>query len=451
MQPISAEEVAVAVKVLTATKNCSFALRSGGHNPNAGTANIEKGVTIDLSRLNATVVSNDHSTVSVGPGATWDTVYTTLDPLNLTVAGGREAHVGVGGLTVGGGISFLSPRVGFTCDTVSNYQVVLANGSVVDSQNHGDLHFALSGGSNNFGIVTRIDFAAINQGQIWGGNIYYTIDTIDAQLRALAKISNAETYDDYASLIMTFSYAGSEDLSLVVNAIEYTKDEADPPVFQPLLDIPSIANTMHVDSIANIALAQAETMVIGDRYDAHNMIPNLLRGHASSSDKSHSYLYMTITHGNSLPMLNATYHAWSNSVANITARSTNRTDITWSLSLEPLPPAIYARNANNALGLSGQEGSLMVVLLTVSWTQAANDEVIQGTSESLFKAIRSAAVALGEYSPFLYLNYANTAAWQGNPIASYGVESVSRLRKAAAEVDPRGVFQKNVPGGYKLP
>lgn len=134
--------VSVAVSALSSTapaidasekSSCNFAIRSGGHAGFAGAANVANGVTIDLRGLNAVEVSSDRSIVSVGAGATWRDVYSKLDPLGLSVAGGRSAQVGVGGLATGGGLSYFSPRYGWTCDTVSNFGVVLANGFKVNA------------------------------------------------------------------------------------------------------------------------------------------------------------------------------------------------------------------------------------------------------------------------------------------------------------------------------
>ena len=90
---------------------CRFAIRSGGHHTNAGTSNIQGGVTIDLRALNTIDTSVD-GIAKLGPGATWDKVYEKLEPHNLTVAGGRTAGVGVGGLVSGGGMSHFGPRYG---------------------------------------------------------------------------------------------------------------------------------------------------------------------------------------------------------------------------------------------------------------------------------------------------------------------------------------------------
>lgn len=80
-----------------------FAVRSGGHSPNPGWASItQSGILIDLSALNNITVSEDKSTITVGPGQRWGDVYDFLDSYGVGVIGGRIPHVGVGGLILGG-------------------------------------------------------------------------------------------------------------------------------------------------------------------------------------------------------------------------------------------------------------------------------------------------------------------------------------------------------------
>ena len=202
VQPETAEDVAATVETIsttadtlprgdTRTLQCRFAVRSGGHGVNAGQANIAGGVTIDLRGLDSIEVDgvtarsdNGEKVISVGPGATWDQVYDALEPLGLMVAGGRNAGVGVGGLTTGGGISFFSPRRGWTCDDAVAFEIVLANSTIARARAESwsesgtghegqsrDLLTALRGGgsSANFGIVTRVGFRAFEQGLLWGG------------------------------------------------------------------------------------------------------------------------------------------------------------------------------------------------------------------------------------------------------------------------------------------
>lgn len=103
--------MSIALKSLSASDKpkCHFAIRGGGHTPFAGSANIARGVTIDLRALNKVTLSDDNSTTSVGGGAIWAEVYQKLDPLELAVGGGRANLVGAGGLTTGGVLHLLSP------------------------------------------------------------------------------------------------------------------------------------------------------------------------------------------------------------------------------------------------------------------------------------------------------------------------------------------------------
>lgn len=120
VSPSSKEDVVTAVKTLTLLKKVTildkisllnrsvnlqstFAIRSGGHTPWAGSANINGGVTIDLRSISQVTVNQGKTVAYVGAGAIWGDVYQTLDSLGLTVVGGRGSSIGVGGLLTGGG------------------------------------------------------------------------------------------------------------------------------------------------------------------------------------------------------------------------------------------------------------------------------------------------------------------------------------------------------------
>ncbi|KAM0550275.1 hypothetical protein ACHAPJ_008945 [Fusarium lateritium] len=120
--PSSAHDVARALKILV-DNNCQFAIKSGGHSPVTGASNSDGGVTIDMSRLDKVQVNEDHTRADVGPGAVLGQVYSTLESYNLTFVGGRVADVGVGGFTLGGGVSNLTPQYGLAVDNVFEYEV----------------------------------------------------------------------------------------------------------------------------------------------------------------------------------------------------------------------------------------------------------------------------------------------------------------------------------------
>lgn len=144
-------------------------------------------------------------------------------------------------------------------------------------------------------------------------------------------------------------------------------------------------------------------------------------------------------------MLNATYRQWRASLAAIE----DVPGIVWSVSLEPLPPAIYARaSTTNCLGLSQTSGALVVTLLNATWEDEADDAKVEQAARALVDRIEDDARQLDAYEPYVYLNYA--AAWQ-DPIASYGKASVEKLQRVSQAVDPKGVFKNQMPGGFKFP
>ncbi len=245
--PISTADVSRAVTTLTRS-NCTFAIRSGGHSTWADDANIASGVTIDLQGLNAIELSDDRSIVSVGPGNRWGQVYKALVPENRIDAGGRVGTVGVGGLTVGGGVS------AFTCDSVVNFELILASGAVINANetHNADLLHALHGESNNFGVVTRIDLQTHEQGDIWGGVVNYSFDTINELLIAAFDLALASPYDEYASLTMSITYAAGGNNG-VSNTLYYTKPVEYPDSFRPFTDIPSVSDTLRTANFSSFA------------------------------------------------------------------------------------------------------------------------------------------------------------------------------------------------------
>ena len=88
-----------------------------------------------------------------------------------------------------------------------------------------------------------------------------------------------------------------------------------------------------------------------------------------------------------------------------------------------------------------------MVLLGVTWADEADDEVIISSVTDLFAKFDAFAAARGGLDPFVYLNYAYSTQ---EPIQSYGAANVKKLQAVSRKYDPSGVFQKLVPGGFKL-
>ena len=132
-------------------------IRGGGHSAWGG---VPGGLTLDISALDDIEV--DGTRVRVGGGAQWGAVAHALAERGLGISSGDTASVGVGGLTLGGGIGWMVRAWGLASDQLVGAQLVTARGEVVEATDasHPELLWALRGGGGNFGVVTRFDFEA---------------------------------------------------------------------------------------------------------------------------------------------------------------------------------------------------------------------------------------------------------------------------------------------------
>ncbi|ROW15544.1 hypothetical protein VPNG_02332 [Cytospora leucostoma] len=431
--PKTTSDVSAVVKSLVST-GLNFAVRGAGHMWIPGASNSPGGVTIDLRGIDSVSLSADRSRVSAGAGATWDLVYGALDPLGLSVAGGRVAGVGVGGLALGGGISYFSPRRGWTCDSAASFEVVLAGGEVVraSDEENADLWRGLRGGGNSFGIVTGVEFVTFEQGPLWSALVISPTSVVEQQAQICARLMAAETFDEDASFLTGWAFSGKAGGSVALHQLVHTRPDGTeiPPVYQDVLNLPTIPGIGSRPIVADMSTHAQNSVAL--------CAPQAARPWPS-------YLNATTTFIPTEAMIRETYAAFDASLPAIQ----HLTGIMWALNLEPLPPQIYARAAaDNALGLGGRKGSLVICLLSPAWQDASQDEQVYAAARALMDDVEARAKKLGVYDPYVYMNYA--APWQ-DVIGGYGEESVARLRALRVRVDPDGVFTSRVEGGFKIP
>lgn len=162
-------EVAAAVRMATTT-GLEIAVRAGGHSI-PGHSVCEGGLVIDLTSMTAMQVDTERRIASAGPGLLWRDYDAGTQAHGLASPGGEISHTGVAGLTLGGGIGWLSRRYGLACDHLIAAEIVLADGSVIDVDDDSDpeLMWGLRGGGGNFGIVTEFRFALHEVAPLYGG------------------------------------------------------------------------------------------------------------------------------------------------------------------------------------------------------------------------------------------------------------------------------------------
>ncbi|HUA11123.1 MAG TPA: FAD-binding oxidoreductase [Solirubrobacteraceae bacterium] len=154
-----------------------LAIRGGAHN-GAGLGTVDDGVVIDLSSINGIAVDPDARTVRVGGGCTWGEVDRATGEHGLATPSGIISTTGVGGLTLGGGLGYLTRKFGLTIDNLLEADLVLASGEQVraSADEHPDLFWAIRGGGGNFGVVTSFLFCLHDVGTVIGGPTFWPVE-----------------------------------------------------------------------------------------------------------------------------------------------------------------------------------------------------------------------------------------------------------------------------------
>jgi len=153
------EQVAAAISFARAN-DLEISVRGGGHNF-AGFAVTDRGLMIDLSPMRGVRIDPDRRLAVCGGGATWGDVDGASQAHGLAVTGGFISHTGIAGLTLGGGIGWLTRMMGLSCDRLVGAELVSADGRTVraDAGSNPELFWALRGGGGNFGVVTSFEYA----------------------------------------------------------------------------------------------------------------------------------------------------------------------------------------------------------------------------------------------------------------------------------------------------
>ncbi|KAH7562328.1 FAD binding domain-containing protein [Bipolaris maydis] len=416
-----------------------FAVAGGGHSPVGGASSMQGGVLVDLSLFDKVILSEGKKSVGIGAGCRWIDVYAVLEKDGLAVVGGRNSAVGVARLTLGGGLSFFSPQYGFVCSNVVEYEVVLADGSIVtaDQHNNTDLWRALKGGGNNFGIVTRFTVRTFPCMNVWSGFVYYSSwkhpEILSAFHSFVARTTSGEanhSFDPYAAgPLACFTYLQSYGIQgIAVNLVHTSPDPKNKGWPSTWLNS-GFKSTLRFWSTCKVRTLREAT----DEVNALN--PPQRRQE-----------FATTTIKNDLDTLTATHTVYRNAIQKI--RQHNVKGMAWTLVLQPLLPTWTCKGDANPMGLDDKdEEALVIVSFTVNWALSKDDDVVQDIIRAAIGQIDAYARKRGTQHKYRYMNYC--AKWQ-KPFEGYGEENLESLHRVRREVDPEGLFQHGCSGGFKL-
>ncbi len=200
-RPVNAIEVAGVIAIARET-GLPLAIRSGGHS-GPGHSTTDGGIVLDVRDLNSFEIDVEQRTAWAGSGLTAGEYTRQAGAHGLATGFGDTGSVGLGGITLGGGVGYLSRKHGLTIDNVLAAEVVTADGDIlhVDASSHPELFWAIRGGGGNFGVVTRFHFQLHPVPQVTGGMLL-----LPASAEVIEKIAAA-------------AEAAPEELSIIANVM----------------------------------------------------------------------------------------------------------------------------------------------------------------------------------------------------------------------------------------
>ncbi|MFG1818901.1 FAD-binding oxidoreductase [Kribbella sp. NPDC049174] len=248
LRPKSVEDVQAAVG-FAAGAGLALSVRGGGHGfPGFGTN--DGGVVIDLGKLAAVeVIDAERHLVRIGGGATWGEVAAALAPHGLAISSGDTKSVGVGGLTLSGGIGWKVRKYGLALDNLVAVHLVTADGEVVraSAADNPELFWALRGGGGNFGIVTAFEFAAHPTTDVFHGRITFPAAEAATVLQGWADYLRTAPEELTSIANMANPFAGGPEAPVEIHIVF---DSDDPGLAEKALDPIRHLGTVIVDEVA---------------------------------------------------------------------------------------------------------------------------------------------------------------------------------------------------------
>lgn len=413
VQCSSPEEVSSALSYAH-LQHWEVAVRGGAHSM-SGASSVDGGLVIDLSPMRQVSVNPEARRARAGGGALLADLDAACQEHGLAVPAGMISHTGVGGLTLGGGMGWLTRRAGLTIDNLLSAEVVLANGDILraSTDEHPDLFWALRGGGGNFGVVTEFEFALHQVGPMVDFGLFFwpleqgaemlrwareIIPTLPRDLTVVLGAINAppapfvpEPYHFQPGYVLLLAgFGGTEQHAVTAQQVRTSL----PPLFEMLAPMPYTALQQLFDE------GNAWGMF---NYEKSTYLPDL-------TDE----VIATITHH--LPLKNSP----------LTASLIYRLDGAYSDAAESDTAFGGGRTPRYSIFISAVTPEQELLPAERAWAR------------EFWDALQPAAQGTGSY-----VN-AMTDYDDARLRASYGDEKLARLATAKAQYDPANVFRRNV-------
>ncbi|KAH7029743.1 uncharacterized protein B0I36DRAFT_246204 [Microdochium trichocladiopsis] len=430
--PQNAEHVSAAIMTLLRFPSVNFAVRSGGHDPNVEHASVQDDVLIAMTALAGVRYDAATGLAHVKPGGEWNDVIGELEKSGVAIAGGRLGLVGIAGLLLQGGLSFLSAQHGLAADSIIGWETIAANGSIIniDATQHPDLTVAMRGSGSQFGIVTEFKVKARPIGKVWGGIRIYNASQETELYAALHKFVANGASDPKAAIIhSSIVFSGIQS-----HVVFYFYDGPSPPtegVLAEYLRISSTLDTTKARSYSDLLKSNGEPV--------------------APLNARQSFRTYTLPF---IPSNPAVYVLTRDKFTQIAQPFLARTTSQFTVDFQPLPSAVGAHSelaGGNAMGLRGGDPDRTILVLHGSWEFASDDDaghaIAREVSEWLDAMVPEWLGQAGMNSTGLYMPlFMNDGAWDQNVTGSYG--DYARFKALQEQMDPQQVFAQRL-GGFK--
>ncbi|PMD31866.1 FAD-binding domain-containing protein [Hyaloscypha variabilis F] len=421
--PANADEVAAAVSTFTSC-GAQFAIRGGGHMNFPGSNNIDGGVLLSLGSLTDIKIASDNKTVDAGPGTRWIDVYTALSEYGLYCIGGRLKTIGVPGLELIGGFHYLINKYGMAMDNVLSYDVVLGNGTqvVANSTSNPDLFWALKGGGNNFGIVTKFTIKALPIPYISTTIQEFNESVMPDFIAATVNMAENDPPDVAAGSVISVTY-NQTTKSISPSLLGVQEGTESPPS--------RFANFSAIPSVLSL-----------------NYVLTPLEWH-SQLDSPFQMFRVQFAHRTIKPdtaQLLKIYESWKTAVDEIS----DVEGLVPTFVMNILPKSALSVAKNNGIGNTwglDDDQSYILWQFSTGWANAADDLRMTNWASKLLDYWHLENQALNLASEFIYMGDAGDFQ---DPFTGFPVENVRKMREIRDAYDPLGVFTRLNWGGFKL-
>ncbi|KAJ7629601.1 hypothetical protein B0H17DRAFT_1284415 [Mycena rosella] len=436
VEPGTAQDVARILQLVGSTRT-PFAVKGGGHSWNPGFSSTP-GIQIAMTRFNTVAYSKTsqyqrqapNGVVTFGAGMVWNDIYAALDPLNITVVGGRVVGVGAAGFLLGGGYSFFSNQYGMAVDNILAFDIVQPNGteSVVTASSDPNLFWALKGGLNNFGIVTAFTMRAIPYTRVWGALVAH-VNATEAYKDAF-EVFNATSTDPKAAMLFGLNGIGGQSIQYAV--MFYDGPEQPAGIYDAFLNIPSaLVNNNGTFTMSGLLAAVN--------------VGGLLSGGAGDQPRAQSGIVLIETY---TPEIIDTV---INEISINNGLLANSSSAGFGFSIEPFSPGYLTRTDPLRTSDSAfpptwtRPYSASLCNLGFEWAGAANDAANLAALQGSVDRIQAAET---KQSGMTLPTYSNLALADTPVEQLFGALNLARLTAIAKRVDPGKVMQ--LAGGFKV-